>query len=116
VATRRWEVRQLLMFYLENRLLVKITRYFSEICGTNSVYYNHDKVGRPKLIKLETLLNDIPLEVKKQSSLGTSSYYLDAGFDNLFDLDMDCLIVLLNIKFTFIKRDLVAFRCFDCNG
>jgi beta-glucosidase len=30
------------------------------------------------------LLNDIPLEAK-QSSLGTSSYYLDAGFDNLFD-------------------------------
>jgi hypothetical protein len=49
VAQERWEVQQLLMFYLENRLLVEgllLPKYVGQI-----PYYNHDKViGRP-LIK-----------------------------------------------------------------
>jgi beta-glucosidase len=61
----------------------KLPVTFPKYVGQIPVYYNHDKVGRPAN-KTETLLNDIPLEAK-QSSLGTSSYYLDAGFDNLFD-------------------------------
>lgn len=61
----------------------KLPVTFPKYVGQIPVYYNHDRVGRPA-DKTETLLNDIPLEAK-QSSLGTSSYYLDAGFDNLFD-------------------------------
>jgi beta-glucosidase len=61
----------------------KLPVTFPKYVGQIPVYYNHDRVGRPA-DKTETLLKDIPLEAK-QSSLGTSSYYLDAGFDNLFD-------------------------------
>ena len=61
----------------------KLPVTFPKYVGQIPVYYNHDRVGRPA-VKTETLLNDIPLEAR-QSSLGTSSYYLDAGFDNLFD-------------------------------
>lgn len=61
----------------------KLPVTFPKHVGQIPIYYNHDKIGRPAS-KRETLLNDIPLEAK-QSSLGTSSYYLDAGFDALFD-------------------------------
>jgi beta-glucosidase len=53
------------------------------------------------------LLNDIPLEAKQ--SLGTSSYYLDAGFDNLFDFGYGLSYSTFEYKIYFIKRDLVAF-------
>lgn len=56
---------------------------FPKYVGQIPVYYNQERIGRPAK-KTETLLNDIPLEAK-QSSLGTTSFYLDAGFDNLFD-------------------------------
>lgn len=61
----------------------KLPVTFPKYVGQIPVYYNHDKIGRPAK-KTEILLNDIPLEAK-QSSLGTTSYYLDAAFDNLFD-------------------------------
>lgn len=61
----------------------KLPVTFPKHVGQIPIYYNHNKIGRPAS-KRETLLNDIPLEAK-QSSLGTSSYYLDAGFDALFD-------------------------------
>ncbi|WP_426092935.1 beta-glucosidase BglX [Flavobacterium sp. DSR3-2] len=61
----------------------KLPVTFPKYVGQIPVYYNHDKIGRPAT-KKETLLQEIPLEAK-QSSLGTSSYYLDAGFDALFD-------------------------------
>lgn len=61
----------------------KLPVTFPKYVGQIPVYYNHDKIGRPAT-KKEILLQDIPLEAK-QSSLGTSSYYLDAGFDALFD-------------------------------
>lgn len=61
----------------------KLPVTFPKYVGQIPVYYNHDRVGRPAN-KKETLLNDIPLEAK-QSSLGTTSYYLDAGFDALYD-------------------------------
>ncbi|TDW48128.1 beta-glucosidase [Flavobacterium sp. 270] len=61
----------------------KLPITFPKYVGQIPVYYNHDKIGRPAK-KTETLLKDIPLEAK-QSSLGTTSYYLDAAFDNLYD-------------------------------
>ncbi|HCO66282.1 MAG TPA: beta-glucosidase BglX [Dysgonomonas sp.] len=61
------------------KLPVTFPRYVGQI----PLYYNHEKIGRPAK-KNEVLLNDIPLEAK-QSSLGNTSYYLDAGFDVLFD-------------------------------
>lgn len=61
----------------------KLPVTFPKYVGQIPVYYNHDKIGRPAN-KKETLLNDIPLEAK-QSSLGTTSYYLDAGFDAMYD-------------------------------
>ncbi|OOG78150.1 beta-glucosidase BglX [Flavobacterium sp. A45] len=60
----------------------KLPVTFPKYVGQIPVYYNHDKIGRPAT-KKETLINDIPLEAK-QSSLGTTSYYLDAGFDAMF--------------------------------
>lgn len=61
----------------------KLPVTFPKHVGQIPVYYNHDKIGRPAN-KKETLLDDIPLEAR-QSSLGTNSYYLDAGFDALYD-------------------------------
>ncbi len=55
---------------------------FPQYVGQIPLYYNHNMTGRPAS-KSETLLNDIPLEAR-QSSLGCTSYYLDAGFDPLF--------------------------------
>jgi hypothetical protein len=46
------------------------------------IYYAHDNTGRPATRK-ETLLNQIPVEAG-QTSLGCTSFYLDAGFDPLF--------------------------------
>lgn len=60
------------------KLPVTFPRYVGQI----PLYYNYERIGRPAN-KKEVLLNDIPLEAK-QSSLGNTSYYLDAGFDALF--------------------------------
>ena len=46
------------------------------------MYYAHNNTGRPATRK-EILIDDIPLEAG-QSSLGCTSFYLDAGFDALF--------------------------------
>ncbi|MFV0536024.1 MAG: beta-glucosidase BglX [Dysgonomonas sp.] len=65
--------------YPSGKLPITFPRYVGQI----PLYYNHERIGRPAN-KKEVLLNDIPLEAK-QSSLGNTSYYLDAGFDALFD-------------------------------
>ncbi|MBD8387688.1 beta-glucosidase BglX [Dysgonomonas sp. BGC7] len=65
--------------YPSGKLPVTFPRYVGQI----PLYYNYERIGRPAK-KNEVLLNDIPLEAK-QSSLGNTSYYLDAGFDALFD-------------------------------
>ncbi len=65
--------------YPSGKLPVTIPRYVGQI----PLYYSHEKIGRPAK-KNEVLLDDIPSEAK-QSSLGNTSYYLDAGFDALFD-------------------------------
>ncbi len=55
---------------------------FPKMTGQVPVYYAHNNTGRPPGRK-ETLIDDIPLEAG-QSSLGCTSFYLDAGFDPLF--------------------------------
>lgn len=61
----------------------KLPVTFPKHVGQIPIYYNHHKIGRPAT-KKEKLLKDLGIEAK-QSSLGTSSYYLDVGFDPLFD-------------------------------
>lgn len=55
---------------------------FPKVVGQIPVYYAHNNTGRPAS-KQEILLDDIPLEAG-QTSLGCTSYYLDAGFEPLF--------------------------------
>jgi beta-glucosidase len=60
----------------------KLPVTFPRRVGQIPIYYAYERIGRPAK-KTEMLLNRIPLEAK-QSSLGMTSYYLDAGFDPLF--------------------------------
>jgi len=60
----------------------KLPVSFPKEVGQIPVYYNHNNTGRPSN-KTETLLDNIPLEAG-QTSLGNTSYHLDAGFDPLF--------------------------------
>ena len=55
---------------------------FPKTVGQVPIYYAHDNTGRPATHK-ETLLQNIPVEAA-QTSLGCSSFYLDAGFDPLY--------------------------------
>lgn len=55
---------------------------FPKMTGQIPVYYSHNNSGRPAL-GTETLLNDIPLEAG-QTSLGNTSFYLDAGLHPLY--------------------------------
>ena len=55
---------------------------FPKMVGQIPLYYNHNMTGRPAS-RTETLLNEIPVEAG-QTSLGCTSFYLDAGFDPLF--------------------------------
>jgi beta-glucosidase len=60
----------------------KLPITFPKSVGQIPMYYNHNSTGRPSR-KTETLLYDIGLEAG-QTSLGNTSYHLDAGFDPLF--------------------------------
>ena len=55
---------------------------FPKMVGQIPVYYSHNNSGRPAT-RNEILLNDIPVEAG-QTSLGCTSFYMDAGFDPLF--------------------------------
>lgn len=55
---------------------------FPKMTGQIPIYYNHKMTGRPATRK-EILLDSIPIEAG-QTSLGCTSFYLDAGFDPLF--------------------------------
>ncbi|MEG1334401.1 MAG: beta-glucosidase BglX [Bacteroides sp.] len=55
---------------------------FPKMVGQIPVYYSHNNTGRPAT-RTETLLNDIPIEAG-QTSLGCTSFYMDAGFDVLY--------------------------------
>lgn len=60
----------------------KLPVTFPKSVGQIPVYYSEKNTGRPASGH-ETLLNDIPAEAG-QTSLGCTSYYLDAGFGPLF--------------------------------
>src|SRR5690554_2609790 len=60
----------------------KLPVSFPRMKGQIPVHYNHNRTGRPAR-GTEVLLDDIPLEAR-QSSLGNTSYYLDAGLRPLF--------------------------------
>ena len=55
---------------------------FPKATGQIPIYYNHNMTGRP-YNGTETLLYDIPLNAG-QTSLGNTSYWLDAGFGPQF--------------------------------
>ncbi len=55
---------------------------FAREVGQIPLYYNHNNTGRP-FTGSETMIDDIPLEAA-QTSLGNTSYYLDAGAEPLF--------------------------------
>lgn len=55
---------------------------FPKMVGQIPVYYSHNNSGRPAT-RNETLLDDIPVEAE-QTSLGCTSFYMDAGFDPLY--------------------------------
>lgn len=55
---------------------------FPKSVGQIPVYYNHNMTGRP-FNGTETMLYDIPLKAG-QTSLGNTSYWLDAGFGPQF--------------------------------
>lgn len=55
---------------------------FPKMVGQLPIYYAHHHTGRAPSGK-ETLIDDIPLEAG-QTSLGCSSFYMDAGFGPLF--------------------------------
>ena len=57
----------------------KLPVTFPAATGQIPIYYNHNNTGRPATGK-EVRLNDIEIGAY-QSSLGTRSYYLDAGYE-----------------------------------
>jgi beta-glucosidase len=60
----------------------KLPVTFPKTSGQIPLYYNHNMTGRPYQGN-ETSLKDIPLQAG-QTSLGNTSFYLDAGADPLF--------------------------------
>lgn len=52
---------------------------FPKVVGQSPIYYNHKNTGRPASKDQYTALDDIPVGAK-QSSLGNTSHYLDAGY------------------------------------
>ncbi|MBP1612579.1 MAG: bglX [Bacteroidetes bacterium] len=55
---------------------------FPKMVGQIPMYYSHNNSGRPAT-RSEILLNNIPVEAG-QTSLGCTSFYMDAGFDPLY--------------------------------
>lgn len=55
---------------------------FPKMVGQIPVYYAHNNTGRPAS-RQEILIDDIPMEAG-QTSLGCTSFYMDAGFDPLY--------------------------------
>lgn len=55
---------------------------FPKMVGQIPVYYSHNNTGRPAT-RSEVLLDDIAVEAG-QTSLGCTSFYMDAGFDPLY--------------------------------
>ncbi|MGL5317685.1 MAG: beta-glucosidase BglX [Bacteroidales bacterium] len=55
---------------------------FPKMVGQVPIYYNHKMTGRPAT-RNEILMDSIPVEAG-QTSLGCTSFYMDAGFDPLY--------------------------------
>ncbi len=60
----------------------KLPVTFPKTVGQIPIYYAHNNTGRP-FQGTETMLEDIPLEAG-QTSLGNTSFHLDAGFNPLY--------------------------------
>ena len=89
---------------------------FPKMVGQIPVYYAHNNTGRPAT-KKETLLDDIEVEAG-QTSLGCTSFYMDAGFDPLFPFGYGLSYTTfaysyIKLSSTNLKKDDVLTITFD---
>jgi beta-glucosidase len=61
----------------------KLPATFPRMVGQVPIYYNHKNTGKPPTEDTAVLIDDIPVRAK-QTSIGNTSYHLDAGFTPLF--------------------------------
>lgn len=89
---------------------------FPKMVGQIPIYYAHNTTGRPAT-RNEVLLDDISVEAG-QTSLGCTSFYLDAGFDPLYPFGYGLSYTTFqysNVKLsaTELKKDGVLAVTFD---
>jgi len=61
----------------------KLPVTFPRVGGQIPVYYNHKNGGKPPVPETTVLIDDIPVRAP-QTSVGNTSYHLDAGYRPLF--------------------------------